>query len=189
MVTCLLALLILIALGAAAAPARAAGIDLPRLGAERTEQGVLLSFETRFDLPAAVVEALQKGVALHFVADVSLLRERWYWRDQRVAQLSRTWRLSYQPLTQTYRVGLSGLNQNFASLEEALRALQRTSRWRLADPIAADDDGRYVVEFSYRLDASQLPRPLQIGVGGQPEWQLAVEHSFPLPPEPAVRRD
>jgi hypothetical protein len=170
-------------------PRTALAIELPRLGAERTEQGVLLSFETRFELPPGVLDALQKGVALHFVAEARVLRTRWYWRDQRVGQASRSWRLSYQPLTFSYRVGQGGLSQTYASLDDALRAVQRSSRWRIADPIAPDDDALYYVEFAYKLDATQLPRPLQIGIGSQPEWSLHVEHSFALPPEPAVRRD
>jgi hypothetical protein len=31
------------------------------------------------------------------------------------------------------------------------------------------------VEFTYRLDTTLLPRPMQIGIGGQPEWTLLVE--------------
>lgn len=170
-------------------PRTALAVELPRLGAERTEQGVLLSFETRFELPPGVLDALQKGVALHFVAEARVLRPRWYWRDQRVGQASRSWRLSYQPLTFSYRVGLGGLTQTYASLDDALRAVQRSSRWRIADPIAPDDEGPFYVEFAYRLDATQLPRPLQIGLGSQPEWSLHVDHTFALPPEQAVRRD
>lgn len=178
-------LALLLGLGAGQATA----LDLTRLTAERSEHGVLLNFETRFELPAPVLDALQKGVALHFVADARLLRGRWYWRDQRVSQATRSWRLSYQALTFSYRVSQGGLSQTYASLDDALRALQRASRWRIADPLAADDDAHYYVEFSYRLDASQLPRPMQIGIGSQPEWNLQVDHSFVLPADPAQRRD
>ncbi|MEY2688918.1 MAG: hypothetical protein RL375_3116 [Pseudomonadota bacterium] len=178
-------LALVLALGARPAMA----LELTRLTAERGEQGVLLNFETRFELPASVLDALHKGVALHFVADARLLRGRWYWRDQRVSQVTRSWRLSYQALTFSYRVSQGGLSQGFASLDDALRALQRASRWRIADALAPDDDSHYYIEFNYRLDASQLPRPLQIGLGAQPEWNLQVEHSFVLPPEPAARRE
>jgi hypothetical protein len=182
-------LALLLALWLGLMPSTALAIELPRLGAERTDQGVVLSFETRFELPAGVLDALQKGVALHFVAEARVLRNRWYWRDQRVGVASRNWRLSYQPLTFSYRVGQGGLSQSYGSLDDALRAIQRASRWRIAEAIAPDDDGNFYVEFSYRLDATQLPRPLQIGIGSQPDWNLHVEHNFALPPEPAVRRE
>jgi hypothetical protein len=184
-----LALLLALWLGLMLHHRSAQAIELPRLGAERTEQGVLLSFETRFELPAGVLDALKKGVALHFVAEARVLRNRWYWRDQRVGAASRNWRLSYQPLTFSYRVSQGGLSQTYGTLEEALRAIQRTSHWRIADAIAPDDDASYYVEFSYRLDATQLPRPLQIGIGSQPDWNLHVDHSFALPPDAVVRRE
>jgi hypothetical protein len=174
-------------LGLGVRPALA--LELNRLTAERSEHGVLLTFETRFELPPSVLDALQKGVALHFVADARLLRGRWYWRDQRVGQATRNWRLSYQALTFSYRVSQGGLSQSYTSLDDALRALQRASRWRIAEALAPDDDGNYYIEFSYRLDASQLPRPMQIGIGSQPEWNLQVDHSLILPAEAAPRRE
>jgi hypothetical protein len=45
----------------------------------------------------------------------------------------------------------------------------------LADAGQIEDDGHHYIEFSYRLDTSQLPRPMQIGIGGQADWTLRVE--------------
>lgn len=162
----------------AVAPARA--LDLLRLDAQRSEQGVQLSFETRFDLPPSVEDALQRGVALHFLAEAVLMRSRWYWRDKELARTTRTWRIAYQPLTFSYKVSQGGLSQSYRSLGEALRALQRFSQWRIADPVPAED-GRHYIEFTYRLDTEQLPRPLQIGIGSQPEWTLRVARTLALP--------
>lgn len=151
-------------------------IELPLLRVIRGEQGVMVDFETRFELPPGVAEALKKGVALHFVAQTELIRKRWYWRNKLVAQASRTWRLTYQPLTMSYRVSLGGLSQTYRSLEDALRAIQSGAHWRIGDALSPDDDGEnYQLVFSYRLDTDQLPRPLQIGIGSQPEWNLQVE--------------
>lgn len=161
------------------APAQA--VELTRLEAQRSEQGVQLSFELRYELPPGVEGALQKGVALYFVAEAQLMRSRWYWMDKAYPETRRVWRLSYQPLTFSYRVSLGGLSQTYATLAEALRALQRSTRWRIAEALPADDDGSYYVRFSYRLDADQLPRPLQIGIAGGPEWHLAVERTIALP--------
>ncbi len=173
--------LALLAMWLVATPARAATpVELPRLEVLRTDQGLAIEFDARFELPAGVEDALQKGVALHFVAEAELLRSRWYWRDKRLAQVRRTWRLAYQPLTLNYRVSLGGLSQTYASLREALRAIQRLSAWRLGD---ADDaqDADYL-EFRYWLDIDQLPRPLLISIGSQPEWSLRIERTILLPP-------
>lgn len=141
----------------------------------RADDGLQLAFSVNFELPRGVEEALQKGVPLYFVAQAEVLRSRWYWRDRRVAQAERTWRLAFQPLTRKYRVSFGGLNQSFDSLPDALVAVRRVANWRLTEPGVLESGTGYYVEFSYRLDTSLLPRPLQIGLGGQADWNLQVE--------------
>jgi hypothetical protein len=138
------------------------------------EDGLTLNFALRFDLPRGVEDALVKGVPLYFVAEVDVYRDRWYWRDRKVTSASRVWRLAYQPLTRKYRVSFGGLNQSFDSLSDALASVRRVSGWKVAEAREIDD-GRHYVEFAYRLDTTLLPRPMQIGIGGQPEWTLLVE--------------
>jgi hypothetical protein len=169
-------------IAAPAAWAQVENVELTELRARRTDEGVLLDFATRFNLPRPVDEALHKGVPLHFVAEAELYRRRWYWRDARVAQASRTWRVTYQPLTLNYRVSFGALAQSYATLADALSALKRSAGWRIGEPLAPDDDARYYVEFSFRLDTSLLPRPLQIGIGAQPEWNPAVDANIRVPP-------
>ena len=140
----------------------------------RNEEGLQLAFVLAFDLPRGVEEALQKGVPLYFVAQAEVFRDRWYWRDRRVALAERTWRVAFQPLTRKYRVSFGGLNQSFDSLADALVAVRRVGSWRLAEAGAMEGTGHYV-EFSYWLDTSLLPRPLQIGLGGQADWNLKVD--------------
>ena len=104
-----------------------------------------------------------------------LLRNRWYWRDERVARVTRSWRVAYQPLTGTWRVGLGGLHQTHATLADALTAASRSAGWKLADLSQLDPDKSYYVDFSYRLDTTQLPGPMQFGMGGQRRhWAVGV---------------
>jgi hypothetical protein len=91
-----------------------------------------------------------------------------------VARVQRSWRVAYQPLTATWRVSLGGLNQNLPSLAEALASASRSAGWKLADLAQLDPDKSYYLEFSYRLDSSQLPGPMQFGLGGQGEWAVGV---------------
>lgn len=169
---CLLALL-------AAWPARADTVQLSSFELTRGEEGLLLSFSAKFELSRTVEDALQKGVPLVFVAEASVFRDRWYWRDKHIDTATRNWRLAYQPLTRKYRVTFGGLNQNYDTLADALAALSSSVHWKLADPAQLDSDGIYV-EFVYSLDTSQMPRPMQIGIGGQSEWSLRVERSIRL---------
>jgi hypothetical protein len=48
------------------------------------------------------------------------------------------------------------------------------SGWKIADVADIEADVRYRVDFSFRLDVSQLPRPLQIGALGQSEWNIST---------------
>jgi hypothetical protein len=131
----------------AAAAANAAIAQLTQLRTQSAEDGIYLSANVDFELPNVVEDALLKGIPLFFVIEVEILRDRWYWTDQRVAAASRTIRLAYQPLTRRWRVNIgSGLVGSASSLR-----------------------------FSFKLDLSQLPRPFQIGVAGQRDWTIAIE--------------
>ena len=170
--------LLLWALGSG--PACAQGIELVRLEWQRQEGELALDFEAHLMLPRSVEDAMQRGVPVYFVAEATLYRSRWYWRDERVARVQRSWRVAYQPLTSTWRVGFGGFNQGFQTLSEALAAVSRSSRWKLVELSQLDADSKYYLDFSYRLDTSQLPKPLQLGLGGQGDWVLGVERTLRL---------
>jgi len=166
---------------------RGQGVELAALQTSQSDGALNLEFAARVTLPPAVEEALQRGVPLYFVAEARLLRSRWYWRDERVARVSRTWRIVYQPLTGTWRVGLGGLHQTHATLAEALSAASSSAGWKLADLSRIERDSSYTIEFSYRLDTTQLPGPMQFGLGGlggTGEWTVGVERvlRFETPP-------
>ena len=185
-VLAVLLLALALALGAQAQPV--AGVELLELAATRGAERIEVDYQLRLALPQPVQEAAQRGVPLYFVATASLWKPRWYWRDDRVARVRREWRLSYQPLTDTWRVSQGGLGQSHATLAEALATMTRSGGWRLADASQGEADGRDYVEFEWMLDTNQLPRPLQIGVtgvGGGGQWALRVERSVKLEPAPA----
>jgi hypothetical protein len=168
--------------------------EVTQLQVERTDEGVLLSATVRFDMPQAVEEALTKGIPMYFVAEATIYQDRWYWYDKRVASAARHMRLAFQPLTRRWRlqvssqpIGNSGLilGQMFDTREEALAAVQRVSHWKIADAAEVDPDAKHSIDFRFRLDVSQLPRPFQIGAAGQAEWiilavrnqRLALDHA------------
>ena len=160
--------------------ASAPAIELLTLRLQRADGALSLDFAARIHLSRAVEEALQRGVPVYFTAQAQLLRNRWYWRDERVARVQRTWRLAFQPLTSSWRVGFGGLNQTQATLEEALASLSRLNDWKIADLAQVDPDSRHYVEFSFRLDTSQLPGPMQFGLTTQADWTLGVERTLRL---------
>lgn len=179
-----------------AAPAQSRLAEVGPLRIERQDDAVVLSTQVDFELSAAVEDALHRGVAIFFVAEVDLLRERWYWTNKRVTHVERHMRLTYQPLTRRWRLNVASgkitstglgvaLSQNFDALNDALVAIQRLSRWKIADMSELNAVDSYWLEFSFRLDASQLPRPLQIGTLGQSDWIISASTSQPLVVEEA----
>ena len=121
-----------------------------------------------------------KAVPLFFVAEAQVFRDRWYWRDRRVADATRVWRVVYQPLTSSYRITFGGFSQSYTTRAEAMAAISRNVRWKIAEPGQIEEGGHHYVEFSFRLDTTLLPRPMQIGVSGQPDWQLSVTRTLRL---------
>jgi len=156
---------------------RAAGPELAAFSVQRGEDGVTIDYALNFDLPRGAEEALAKAVPLYFVAEAEVFRDRWYWRDKRIASASRVWRIVYQPLTSNYRVTFAGISQNYATRAEAFAAIRRGVSWKVADAAQIEEGSTHYVEFSFRLDTSLLPRPMQIGIATQSDWALSLERT------------
>jgi hypothetical protein len=186
-------LLSLLSLLPLTANATDANTEITNLRVERADDGALyLSAALRFNLPNAVEDALLKGIPMFFVSEADVLRDRWYWYDKRVAGATRNVRLAYVPLTRRWRISIvasaitnpgngnpgMSLNQNFDSLAEALSAVQRIARWKITEPGDVEPSARYNIDYRFRLDLSQLPRPFQIGAVGNDEWKISAERNI-----------
>lgn len=172
----------------------AGAAEIEQLRLERQDQGLLVHALIKLDLGPAVEDALAKGIAVYFVAEAELVRERWYWYDRKVAQVNRYYRLSYQALTRQWRLqasseALSGLSsgssitQSFDSLSEALEVIRRQSGWRLVEAAELEPETKQFVNYRFRLDISQLPRPFQITAGSQGGWSLNLARRLRVPNE------
>lgn len=165
--------------------------EVTLLRADRAEEAIQVSAQLQFEMSPAVEDALLKGIPMVFVAEADVLRERWYWYDKKVATAQRSMRLAYQPLTRRWRlnihagsgqgapVGLA-LNQSLDTLAQAMAIIKRISQWKIADASDLDTSLKYRVEFRFRLDMSQLPRPFQIGAIGQSDWDIGGAAIVPL---------
>jgi hypothetical protein len=171
-------------------------VEMQGLRVERVDNAVTISANMRFDLPPSLEEALLKGVSLYFVTEVDVLRERWYFYDKRVAHAERHVRLFYMPLTRRWRVNISprpfsagglgmSLGQSYDTVDEAMTAVQRIAQWPIAQAADIDADAKQNINLSFKLDLTQLPRPLQIGAAGQNEWNLSLNKSMRLVLEPS----
>ena len=186
--------LLMVLLGLGSAWAQTSSVELTELTPVRKDNALLLNAQLKLELGPAVEDALIKGLAVHFVAEAEVLRERWYWTDKKTGSASRYYRLAFQPLTRRWRLnvssepisgtGLAGsISQNFETLAEALGVIRRQSAWKIADAQSLDPDARQRLRYEFRLDVTQLPRPFQIAAGNQADWNLQVIKTLRLSEE------
>ncbi len=186
--------LVMALLGMGNAWALTSSVELTELMPVRKDNALLLNAQLKLELGPAVEDALIKGLAVHFVVEAEVLRDRWYWTDKKIGAASRYYRLAFQPLTRRWRLnvssepisgsGLAGsISQNFETLGEALSVIRRQSAWKIADAQSLDPDARQRLRYEFRLDISQLPRPFQIGSGSQADWSLQVIKTLRLSEE------
>lgn len=111
----------------------------------------------QLDLPGAVRDGLESGVALGFRLDLMFgeTRQMPQWRE-----------LRYLPLTRQYQLREpgTGYSRGYASRAAALAALER---WPLPAH-AADGD----VTARVRLDSTRLPAPLVLPAVFDSDWRL-----------------
>jgi hypothetical protein len=142
----------------------------------RIEDGqLLLSAQFDLTLTPPLTEALTRGIPLYFTVEFELTRPRWYWLDEKVAQWSITYRVSYTELTRQYRVSTGPLGQAFDSLEEVQRFIGRVSSRPVAHADTLVKGARYDAAVRMRLDVTQLPKPFQVSALTSHEWQLASD--------------
>jgi hypothetical protein len=147
------------------------------------EDNYVLDADFEVTLTPILEDILAKGVPLNFLLEVELIRPRWYWFNDKVANAVQQYKLAYNSLTRQYRLSLGTLYQNFATLSEALRFLGSVRNLPVADKNALQQGASYQGAVRMRLDVSQLPKPFQITALGSRDWNLSSDwHRFPVTP-------
>jgi hypothetical protein len=141
--------------------------------------------DVKVSLSPVLVEAVMRGVPLHFVSEFQLRKTRWWWLDKKIFSQSKTVRLSYHAVTQQFRVAVGGLHQmTYENLEEALSAAVSMRGWRIKEPLETPQGPGEVIDwgapnlearFRVRLDSAQLPKPLQINAITNRDWNLSSD--------------
>lgn len=166
---CVLGLMLL------AGAAAAGEITLQNAQINAADEGFVLSADVGFELNPRLIDTLNRGVPLYFVAEFELHRPRWYWFDQALAKRSRNYRLSYHALTRQYRLSFGALHQNFSSLEQALATLQALRQWPVIDKNTLRVGETYEAQLRFRLDLTQLPATFQVGAIGNRDWNMSSD--------------
>ena len=138
------------------------------------EEGYTLDADIDFRLNPRLEDAVQRGVALHFVLEAEITAPRWYWFDEAVVGRRLEYRLSYQPITRKYRLNIGSLYRNFDTIEPAIQAMLRTRNWLIAPTGTLRDGVSYDAAVRFRLELNQLPKPFQVTAIGSSDWTLEI---------------
>lgn len=137
--------------------------------------GFYLNATFEFELAPTLDEALHKGIALYFLIEFELFRERWWWLNRKLVSTQLVYRLSHSPLTRQYRVARGGLSQPFETLDEALALIKSVRNWKVAERGVIKPGEDYLAELRMRLDTSQLPKPFQVNAIASRDWSLGSD--------------
>ncbi|MFN3628847.1 MAG: DUF4390 domain-containing protein [Casimicrobiaceae bacterium] len=139
---------------------------------------LLLDADFEFSLTSPLEEALLRGTPLYFVLETEITRTRAWWFDETLRGLTSLRRLSYSPLTHSYRVdtgGTLGQPANYPTLDEALRPIRLIRGRPISERGAIRTGERYEVSVRLRLDTARLPKPLQVNTLVSREWSLVSD--------------
>jgi hypothetical protein len=168
-------LLCLMALSVFSTTAHAEGIKIKSFELERVDSDWLLNASFQIELSPGLENAVQKGVVLYFQTDFELTRARWYWFDEKPVVAQRQTRLSYQPLTQQYRIASDGFTFSAKTISEALQAVGSIGGWRVIDNEQLDPNKAYTASLHMALDLSKLPKPFQVNALNNRDWNISSE--------------
>jgi hypothetical protein len=136
------------------------------------EGHLTMDLDVGLKLSPIVLEAAERGVPLYFTLDVKIKAPRWWWLDKSIVETSLTRRMSYNTLTQQWRVATGDLFLPVASLQDALAVLEKVRGWPVAPLDRFEPNVRYEGEVRIRLDTSHLARPLQLDARNRGAWSL-----------------
>ena len=153
----------------------AEGIEIKSAELEWVEETCQLNADTEITLNPTLEDALNKGVALHFLVEFELKKPRWYWLDETITAAQQHIRLSYHALTRQYQLGFNSQIKNFPALNEARHELERIRAWPLVKRNQLKEKQTYVAGLRFRLDLAQLPKPLQLNALASKEWDIGSD--------------
>jgi hypothetical protein len=163
--------------------AHANDISFSNVSLTPLEKSWALNADVQLELSPALEQLVNKGVTLHFVTEFQLTKKRWYWLDNKIVDVQRVSKISYQALTNQYRVTLGTFSLTAATLKQALAAVKTTESWAVIDSTAVELNQPYQAAVRMRLDTNQLAKPFQVNAINSKSWNLQSDwHRFDFVP-------
>jgi hypothetical protein len=148
------------------------------------DKGVFL-LHARIDYPVgpAISTALHDGITLAFDLEARVERDRHFWFNANIVDLTLRRELTYNGVSDRYVVKdvRSGDQASFATLEEALDSLGKVDAW----PILVEpqlDNGNYAISVRAGMRRGHLPASLRAILFWTDDWARVSEwYTWSLP--------
>ncbi|MFM1807002.1 MAG: hypothetical protein RL212_1261 [Pseudomonadota bacterium] len=155
--------------------AHADEIKFQKVNLRAVEKAWVLDADVSLELTPALEQLVNKGVTLHFVTEFQLTKNRWYWFDAKTVEVQRISKISYQALTNQYRVTLGSFTLNAANLKQAIAAVKTIEDWTVVELAGIDQNQTYQAAVRMRLDTNQFAKPFQVNAINSKSWNLQSE--------------
>ncbi len=152
--------------------ASAAEAQIKRIEPLIGEGHLTMDLDVNLKLSPIVIDAAERGVPLYFTLDIKITSPRWWWWDRQIVETSLTRRMSYNTLTQQWRVATGDLFLPVGSLQEGMAVLEKVRGWPVAPLDRFEPNIQYEGAVRIRLDTSHLARPLQLDARNRGAWSL-----------------
>ena len=155
--------------------AHADEIKFQKVNLRAVDKAWVLDADVSLELTPALEQLVIKGVTLHFVTEFQLTKSRWYWFDAKTVDVHRISKISYQALTNQYRVTLGSFTLNAANLKQAIAAVKTIEDWAVIELAGIDQNQTYQAAVRMRLDTNQFAKPFQVNAINSKSWNLQSE--------------
>jgi hypothetical protein len=144
----------------------------------------LLHARIQYPMNPGIIDALRDGVTLTFDLETRVARERRFWFDADIVDITMRRELSYHTVSERYVVRdvRSGDRESFPNLDSALQYLGTIDGWPvLVEPQLFDDD-RYLIGVRAGIRRGRLPASLRALMFWTDDWYRTSEwYSWSLP--------
>lgn len=141
----------------------------------RAEHDYVVNADIQMVLNDRLVDALHRGVALHFTAEFVIEKPRWYWFDEEVVSRKLSYRLTYHSITRNYHLHNGTATQSFESLDSAMATMRTIREWPIVSVDSLQPGVSYQAALRFGHDISMLPKTFQVTAISSREWNQSTD--------------
>jgi hypothetical protein len=170
-----LVLMLLFGLGVPLCPAAATDIRIETSSMRVVNEVYVVDATLRCTLGEEAIQALESGVPITFVIEITLQRKRDFLWDAAVTTVRQQYRLQHHALSEQHLLvnSTTGTRRSFSNLEDAVDALEHLTAIPLIEADKLDPSETYIAQMRASLDIEALPTPMRPLAYLSPEWWIS----------------